>query len=216
MSRRARIWIGIPCYQGMPPAFMMRLLQLVTAEKRMFDFQLQFVVGDPYVMSARNRVTAGFLGSQCDRLLSLDSDILFTVGDIQRLINDDEPIVGGLFPKKQVRLQWVSERLNEEEERTKKGLLRLRKIGAGFLMIKREVFERMIESGVAPRYTRDETEDVEYDFWTGRVEDDRLLLEDWWFCEAARKLGYDILCDTNVLLQHVGSAIYPIQQPKGG
>jgi hypothetical protein len=39
----------------------------------------------------------------------------------------------------------------------------------------------------------------------------RYLSEDWFFCERALRLGYEIFADTRVVLKHVGEAIYPLK-----
>ena len=39
----------------------------------------------------------------------------------------------------------------------------------------------------------------------------RYLSEDWYFCQRWLDLGGDVLVDTRIILQHIGTAIFPLQ-----
>jgi hypothetical protein len=95
--------------------------------------------------------------------------------------------------------------------------------GTGFLCIAREVLERIIKEMPELRYDPDEGDGEPGSLWdffrvgvwecpeTGYR---RYLSEDWWFCQIARDLGYDVMMDTQIVCKHVGQFVYPFDSPE--
>ena len=192
--------------------FIITLMQLFS--KRTFDMELwQYV--DPYIVLARNTAAADLLKGNCSHILFLDADILDPQcpEHIQRMLDHDEDIVGGIYYKKQEeKAVPVCNALDDRPPEDERGLIPLRHIGTGFLMIKREVFEKMIEEwGDQIGYLEDETERPMWDFFDMPRVDGRKMSEDWHFCNKARELGYTVYGDSGVLLQHIGTAIFPLR-----
>ncbi len=82
-------------------------------------------------------------------------------------------------------------------------------LGTGFMLIKRGVFEAMIEEGATPYGDDIGLTDVEnknqYDFFNCTIDTQgRYLTEDWSFCRQWRELGGTIWADTSIALVHVG------------
>ena len=77
------------------------------------------------------------------------------------------------------------------------------------MMIKRIVFEKMIEEGATP-YTdaiglSPEENSNQYDFFQCTIDSKgRYLTEDWSFCRRWRELGGKIWADKTIGLTHVG------------
>jgi hypothetical protein len=173
---------------------------------------------DPYIVLARNAAAADFLLSDCTHLLFIDADIMFNSAHVRTLVARDEDIVGGLYAKKaEGEIKWVCNALPTRPEPDHRGLLPVKHIGTGFLLIKKIVFERMIEEfGDKIGYLEDEIDRPLWDFFDmPRVADDkgavRKLSEDWHFCNRARELGFTVYADTTVILRHVGTAVYPLR-----
>jgi len=82
-------------------------------------------------------------------------------------------------------------------------------LGTGFMLVKRTVFEQMIEAG-AQKYTdaiglSSVENDNQYDFFNCTIDSQgRYLTEDWSFCRKWRELGGQIWADTSIPLVHVG------------
>jgi len=177
-------------------------------------FRPQF--GDSAVNRQRNRLTRQFLESDCTHLLFIDSDLVFGVEQIKRIMDHPEPIVGGLYCKKQSGKfpQVVINGLDDATPMREDHMQRVKYIGTGFIRVAREVFERMIEAYDDIWYTCDSEKVKEYDFWSMGVykfKDGtrRFLTEDWYFCQRALDLGYDIWADMHIVLKHSGSILYP-------
>lgn len=216
-----RLCVGMPVYGGYHPHFVHPLLKLV--QNPPSHLRLLPIVGDSLVSRARNRIAASFLADEkSTHLLFLDTDLIFDVEHIARLISHGEPIVAGLYPKKQKKLKWVINTRTEFGGPDERGLQRVLYAGTGCLLIAREVFATIAQKFPELRYGPDagESEEIDYhDFFKVGVYEDpetgtrRYLSEDWYFCQLARDCGYEIQADTHVILKHVGEMIYPLDDP---
>lgn len=165
-------------------------------------------VGDSHPGRARNRAAAEFLKTPCDYMLFIDADIIFDQEDIDTLAASDEPILCGVYPKKQPGLALCSVAFNggiNVAENYGKAVP-VKRSGTGFMRIHRSVFERMKE--VAPKYTNHGEE--QWDFFRSGVLDDEWLSEDWYFCDVARSLGYNVMLHLGIQTHHEGTAVYPL------
>lgn len=208
--------LGMPVYGGYDPHFVDSLMRLLHAPP--CPMMPEPCIGDSLVARARNRIAAKFLRSEdFTHLLFLDTDLIFSPEHIARLVSHDEPIVAGLYPKKQRELAWVCNLLPGEET-DERGLQQVRYAGTGCLLIAREVLERMREAYPELEYDPDHGDEpgVKWDFFRCGVYRcpesglRRYLSEDWWFCQMALDLGYRIWMDTQVVCKHVGQMVYPV------
>jgi hypothetical protein len=168
---------------------------------------------DPYIVLARNTAAADFLKHDATHLMFVDADIVFLWKHIERLLSHDVDLVGGLYAKKQEgKLTWVCNALPERPPEQENGLLPLKHIGTGFMLIKRCVFEEMVEMfGDKIGYLEDETDRPMWDFFDMPRLGGRKMSEDWHFCNKARELGFTVYGDTKCLVRHVGTAVYPLK-----
>lgn len=107
---------------------------------------IDILFGESHVNRARNTSVARFLQTDCTHYLTIDSDIANSAEQIQRLIGHDLPIVAGLYAKKEVGpAQWVLNAIDGIETPDENGLIEVKCAGTGFLLVDRQVFEKMIE-----------------------------------------------------------------------
>jgi hypothetical protein len=186
---------------------------------------VDIAIGDSAVGRCRNDLTRRFLESDCTHLLFIDTDLVFSAEQVSRLLSHDVDLVGGFYPKKQEGpLCWVCNAVDGVAELTESGLTTLKYIGTGFMLIKRRVFELMIQhEGPKISYVRDgdPTKTVEHDLWHMGVYQykngsRRYLSEDWWFCQKWLDLGGKVWGDRHVILKHSGSALYPLKYQESG
>ncbi len=218
---REKVYIGVPSYT---PEVSMRftnsLLQLIGNNAGPpIEITLNFIIGQSYISKARNEMALNFLESDAHVFLQIDNDILFTPADVQRLVSHLQPIVGGFYFKKNLgKRVAVCERLPDQGGPGANGLIELKYVGAGFLAVRRGVFERMIEAYHHDDwfwYEDEGTGRKYWDFFPTMVHPGlhRWLGEDWYFCERARELGYKVYGDSEVRLPHLGMVTYPVDQP---
>lgn len=215
-----KLFIALPVYGGYHPDFVHSLLALMM--RRPCHLVIRPCVGDSLVARARNRLCADFLASDCTHLLFLDTDLIFSVEHIERLISHgwekDLGLVCGLYAKKQRELAWVCNLLDTPEEPQANGLQRVKYAGTGCMMIPRGILDLMRARWPEIEYHPDDGDapGVKWDFFGTGVRDfggrRRYLSEDWLFCQRVLDLGKDIWMDTQVVLKHVGEAVYPLAE----
>ena len=217
-NQHNKVFIGLPVHESLDPQFWLSTLKLAqdvsTGE---FSGCVLPWLGDSAIQRARNTLTKRFLETDCTHLLFIDSDLVFSVEQIQRIVSHDESIVGGLYVKKQEgRPELVLNTHFTPKETRPDGLMEVRYVGTGFIRVARSVFERMLAAWEDELwYTRDDDGTTEWDFWHMGVYKypdgkRRFLTEDWWFCQKAMDLGIRVWADMQVTLRHSGNALYPL------
>lgn len=224
MREKIKLFIGLPVYGAMDAQFAQCLINL-HLDPPCDEFLVCPNLGDSLVSRSRNTITANFLATDATHLLFLDSDLIFSPEHVKRIVTHDVEIVGGFYPKKcEGPLQWVCNAMDGEKiEPLENGLQRVKYVGTGFMLVKREVFTKMIERYPEIQFKADQTGRVEHDFWSVGVHQfqdgsRRYLSEDWYFCQRWIDMGGEIWGDTKIIARHVGHAVYPLktQQEEAG
>lgn len=217
-SATPRVFIAVPIMFHVDPHHFDCVVNFLV-HKQPFRYQYARLVGDSDISRARNNLTAGFLKSDCTHLLFIDSDLVFDAAHVQRMLSHDLDIVGGFYPKKKQSeiAEWVYNCKVPPPPMDERRLTEVNYMGTGFLMIKREVIETMIEKlGEQLIYEVDDAAGmVNFDIWRRGVYQypdgrRRYLTEDWYFCQTAIDLGFKVYGDNGVILKHSGNAVYPL------
>lgn len=93
-------------------------------------------------------------------------------------------------------------------------LARVKHVPTGFMMIKREVFLKMMKSFPSTKYVDDvnflkpEENEFAYALFDCGVEDGHYFSEDWLFCHRWTKMGNEIWIDVTINLTHTGREEY--------
>ena len=203
-----------PCYGGniTEVCFSSYLGFTIMAMQNGINFQIDTLSNESNVNRARNSCAAKFLSGDCTHLMFVDADIQFNPQDIVKLINHDKDIVGGVYPQKTLPPKMVVNTLNNGEHEG--DLIEVGTLGTGFMLIKRSVFEKMIEEGATPYVDAiglSQQENAnQYDFFQCTIDSQgRYLTEDWSFCRRWRQLGGKIWADKTIGLTHVGYFRFP-------
>jgi glycosyltransferase involved in cell wall biosynthesis len=179
-----------------------------------------------------------------DYLLFIDADIEFEPTDVIRLLVHDKDVVVGAYPLKVVNYnnvenvalsaKEISENVTDyvinfefdsEEDRANGSvtlhgdLLKVKDAGTGFMMIRREVLEEMIEAykdevsyikdnkDLMPDGSVQKIPTEQYALFDTIIEPEtrRYLSEDYTFCRRWQALGGKIWLDTKIVLNHIGT-----------
>lgn len=226
-----KVFLALPLYGDCDPYWVHSMMELIRSRSEkhplikspLVDFEIQTNVGDSLIPRSRNALAAEFLKSDCDQLIFIDCDIIFSPEHFYRLASHQEGVVGGFYPKKQQgATEMVCNVPDPVDPPRPDGLQRMAYIGTGFMKIRRFVFEAMRE-----RY-RDEIEfrpdqsaegTKHWDFFQTGVYTypngaKRYLSEDWFFCQRAMNFGVTIWGDTQIVLGHRGRIIFPLDSQK--
>lgn len=163
-------------------------------------------ISDSHPGRARNRAAANFLATDCDYLLFIDSDIIFSRQHIEWLNESAEPVLAGIYCLKQREIKPCFVTLPGFQPTATGGYIKVKRTGTGFLRIHRSVFEALKSEAI--RYTNHGRD--EWDFFRSGVSDGEWLSEDWFFCDEVRRVGFDVVVDTRIQLGHEGKIVYPL------
>ncbi len=170
--------------------------------------------GDSLVSRARNELCLMFEKRPADEarfLMFIDSDIHFKPSDITRLRSHNLPVVAGLYFLKNLTCSPV---LNTPIGKADGVLQRVREIGTGFLMIRRDTFGAIKAAGYAKQYrpgsNQHDLESKRTEYFPVGVKDDILLSEDYYFSHLCEMVNIPCYVDTTVMVGHKGWAMYPL------
>ena len=158
----------------------------------------------------RNKVMMDFLDSDCTDLVFIDSDVGFPADAFRDLIASPEDVVAGVYPKKEanevypVRLLTRADEQGNERPIVENGLCEAEGLPAGFLKIRRPVFEKMIAAFPELEYTEPFGNKKVYDLFGAFIKDSRLYLDDFAFCYRWRQLGGRCWALPNITFIHCG------------
>ena len=204
-----RLFVAIPSSGNVSARFLHCVTQLAGATESGLRIEQFFGAG---VINARIVAANRFVNStQFTHFLSIDSDMVFDPEQVKRLCGHDEDIVGGFYAKKQEKLEYVCCALPEKPEADSRGLMEMKRIGTGFLMVKRRVFEAMKEKWKDTETFINSHKEEVFNFYPMGVVNREYVSEDWYFCDRARELGFKVYGDTEVVLGHVGDVVYPLK-----
>ena len=157
-----------PCYGGniTEVCFSSYLQFTIMAMQNNLAFQIDTLSNESNVNRARNTCVAKFLSGDATHLMFVDADIQFNANDIVKLINHDKDIVGGIYSTKTSPKMVVNTIDNGKVEGD---LIEVGTLGTGFMLVKRRVFEQMIENGATPYVDdiglNDKENSNQYDFF---------------------------------------------------
>ena len=213
--RTTKVHIAMPCYGGMltESTFMSFIKWANTARQLNIDWTLETMVNESLISRARNTLTAKFLEQESStHLFFVDADIGWEPWHLLVLLNRDVDVIGGLYPMKTMPIKWVVNGFEGAEEGPD-GFQEVSKAGTGFLLMKRNVFEKLKSHPAVKQYKNDIGLDPKYDqhlktYFDTAVRQNRYYSEDWTFCENWRDIGGKVYVDKRVLLRHSGSYVF--------
>jgi hypothetical protein len=214
--KTTKVHICMPCYGGMltESTFMSFVKWGNTARQLGIDWTMETMTNESLITRARNTLTAKFLlNNDSTHLMFIDADIGWEPWHLLVMLNADKDVIGGLYPMKSLPIKWCVNGFDGAKTSEDGHLQEVSKTGTGFLLIKREVFEKLNKHPHVIPFKNDIGLDPALDahmktyFDTG-VRENRYYSEDWAFCENWRDLGGEVWVDKRVLLKHSGTYVF--------
>lgn len=207
--------IMIPCYAGMLYEITMRSLLdfLTVATQCNLTVSLDTMGNESLITRGRNNMMARGLHNwkTTTHFMFIDSDIRFNAIDMINMITTDKDVIGGLYPKKGLPIDFNFNIKKDNPRFVDNYLVEVETIATGFLMFKKEVYEKLIEAYPETKYIDDINLGKQYEpymyaiFDTVIDEQGRYLSEDWTFCRRWQEIKGDCWADLRVLLGHYGT-----------
>jgi hypothetical protein len=237
----AKLYIATPMYGGQCFGYYTQSLMSLqnTLRENKIDTAVSFLFNESLIQRARNALAHGFLKTDFTHLMFIDADIRFNPQDIMPMMLADKPIICGIYPKKELNWDMIHKAavagVPPNELRKYSGSFVVNLVGyagetqvqidqpveiwnggTGFMLIKREVFEKLREH--VPSYIND-THDLGGNIGNERISEffatsieplgERLLSEDYHFCKEWReKCAGTVWAAPWAQLGHVGTHIF--------
>ena len=234
------VFFALPCYDShVTEPFMMSFLQAVLYFKEIGLKYSVCTISDSLINRARNNLAAKFMGNEdYTHMVFIDADLQFDKQAILKLLWHDKDIVTGSYPIKEINWDKVKEgaqadmapsdlmefstryvvhltKPGENKLNVENGAIECHDAGTGFMVIKRQVFEKMFKKYKKLKYKDDtgalsgnEIENA-YALFNSYVDDDgRFLSEDYGFCRYWQKMGGKVWVDPTINLTHFGRIKY--------
>lgn len=177
---------------------------------RGIPLQVQIHCSGSLITAERNRLTEKFIESDATHILCVDSDLGWPSMAVLAMIEHDVDFVCGIYPTRKDHMFLFRPIYNEDKSLVKneKGLLKMEYVPAGFMLIKRQVIEKMREFHADLKFTPKEINEqmfAGYALFNTEVWQGEFWGEDYYFCRKAREAGFDIWVDPLVEFDHAGS-----------
>jgi|TARA_R110000744_G_scaffold33709_2_gene79058 hypothetical protein len=241
------IFIGTPCYGGMITVNYFESCLRLMSECAENKIGLQFgtIGNESLVTRARNTLVQLFMDhSDYTHLLFIDADIGFNERTVMRMLELNEEVVTGVYPRKTIdwtkvirkvkekpgieenellasSLQYNLNVKNPEHVEVKKGFIEVLDGATGFMLIKRQVFEKMAKAYPELKFKSDQhlnaphdktfdyhdNSDWNYAFFDTMIDPGtkRYLSEDYAFCRLWQKIGGTVYADITSGMTHYGT-----------
>ena len=258
--RKRKIFVATPMYGGQCSGMYTKStadLATISTQYGM-DVRFFYLFNESLITRARNYLVDEFLRSPYTHLMFIDSDIHFNPNDVLTLAALDKEIIGAPYPKKCIAWEKVRNAVDagladddpvQLEEYTgdfvfnpASGTSEIKvsepvevlEIGTGFMLVRREVFEKFRDAypqfSYKPDHNRSENFDgsryihaffdtvIDSDAFAGKGSggSDRYLSEDYMFCQFTRKIGIKTWLCPWMKLGHIGSYVFNGTMPAMG
>ena len=209
-----KLFIGIPCHDGrlnVKTAF--NLVQLMPEAMRLgVGVTLSDISNCSIITLARNSLVAEFLKTDCTELLFIDSDVIATPADILRLMaqSSGKDITAGAYPRRAKDKKFFTDLYWTEDDNLEfdGSLMRVKRVGTGFMLIQRHVIEKMAEAHPEWSYKNKPTGERMPALFDFDIVDDQYVGEDYLFCDRATQMGFTVHIDVDISLPHIGSETF--------
>lgn len=175
----------------------------------------------------RNHIAQVAMRDKFNKLFFIDADSGWTPEQFLHLVLSPFPIVAGCVPLKThpITLNYLpfkdDEKFFTNAIRSPEATRRMREAygkaeipvaftGTAFLCIDTTVLYKLSETEATYQYPNPFSGETEthWDFFGGGPMHGTYYSEDWAFCEKARKIGYDIRVNMDIMINHVGNHVY--------
>jgi hypothetical protein len=212
--KTTRVHMCMPCYGGQltEQTFMSYIKWSNTARQLGLDWTVETMTNESLISRARNTLVSKFLFTkESTHLMFIDADIGWEPWHLLVMLDAQKDVIGGLYPMKSLPIKWCVNGIpGQPEPAPDQNLIEVSKTGTGFMLIKRDVFEKLDAHPATTPFKNDIGLPQELDpymktYFDTAVREGRYYSEDWTFCENWRDIGGQVWVDKRVLLRHTGT-----------
>jgi len=234
------VFFALPCYDShVTEPFMMSFMQACLYFKEIGLKYSVCTISDSLINRARNNLVAKFMANpDFTHFMFIDVDLQFDKEAVLKMLWHNKDIITASYPIKEINWDKVKEGVSKDIEakdlmeyatryvvhltapgetqlNIENGAIECYEAGTGFMLIKREVFEKMFKKYKKLKYNDDtsalhgEERNFGYALFNSYVDEGgRFLSEDYGFCRYWQKIGGKIWVDPTINLTHFGRIKY--------
>jgi hypothetical protein len=206
-----KLFIATPAYDGgvkVPYAVSLaETYALLT--KNGIECVIRLHTSGSLLVAERNRLNKAFLETDCTHMLCIDADLGWPAQAVLAMLNQDKDFIAGVYPTRREDTFLFRPVFKEDGSVVTDGknLLKMEYIPAGFMLIKREVIEKMHQH-FADLYFKPKAKENEhmdgFCLFDTEIRDGEFWGEDYVFCRRAREAGFEIWVDPYIEFDHHG------------
>ena len=174
-------------------------------DKNNIDYLLSFKCGS-LINRVRNEFITQFIEGNFTHLFFIDSDLFGFENLIQKFIDSDKDLIGGIYPKKSNKEGYNCNLKFCIEETLTNDISQVKHIPTGLMMIKKNVILNLIQS-YPERHYKLNNKDY-YNLFDSYVFNGVFLSEDYGFCNLYSIIGGKIYAVLDCIIVHVGICEY--------
>ena len=231
-----KLFISTPCYDAMVSMqYTISLLNLSNLlNKNNIEFVIDFIGNESLIPRARNKSLNNFIKSNFTHILFIDADLEFSAEAVLDLLKFNKDVVSCVYPKKGINFQKLiysimNDKSNESldsrgldfaynilhDKNNKiiknKDFIKARHTSTGFMMIKREIINKLCNNNKDLLIKSDELskkDEEYYGLFCCMIKDKYYLSEDYYFSRLWQECGGEIWADLASPLTHFGNRAY--------
>ncbi len=205
-----KIYIATPCYGGkVNSTYASSLAQTyVELMNNGHGVRDRLNAANTRLDFARNNLVSEFMESDADYMLCIDNDLGWGAKAVTLLLSHDVDFVCGIYPKRTSNVFEYTPVWNEngKMQQTESKLLKMERVPAGFMLLKREAIQKMIDH-FPELFYEPQMEGLSsgYALFSAELIDKKVWGEDFMFCKRAIEAGLEIWADPRIEFDHDGN-----------
>ena len=210
------VYISYPVYRYPEPKSKKCLEQMMR-----YMSEKEYVIGldelgGSMITRVRNRSISKFIrDGSFDWFLSIDSDMVFNHDLVEMLLSHNKEVIGAVYRAKSNKIESTCASIQEpniawsdKSVVMNKGVQEMRYLSGGCMLIHATVIMEMVSKYPELKYEDDYSDKECWGLYNPIIIKDgegknRLLSEDWAFCERIFQMGATMFADTDLTIGHL-------------
>lgn len=191
------------------------------------DIGLYTLTNESLLSRGRNHIAAVAIRQGWDKLFFIDSDAQFTYEQFMTVAMSPGDLVAGVCPLKvlPISLNYLpfedDEHYYKDAIRSMDSLIKMRQghgkalipvafVGTAFMCLSRQLLLKCAEEAEEYQYPNPQFGQLHthWNMFDTKPMHGKYMSEDWSLCYRARKLGFEVLINADVVISHVGNMTY--------
>lgn len=198
-----------------------------------FEIGIYTLSNESLLTRGRNHIAAVAIRGGWDKLFFIDADAKFNFEMFSKIVLSPYDFAAAPCPLKMLPIHLNFLPFQDDEHyypdriRTVDSLLRMREghksnwvsvafIGTAFMCLSRKVLLAMAENSEEYQYPNPSTGHLHthWNMFATKPMHGKFMSEDWYACEIARSLGFDVMMNCDVCISHVGTMVFAPEMAK--